>query len=319
MNAAALSVASLSREFKGRSVVTDVSFSIHPGQIVGLVGPNGAGKTTTVRMCSTLLAPTSGTVTICGVDAIRHRRQARRHLGIVLGGEAGFYNRASVRDNLLFFADVFAVPHSQRHRQVDKSLERVGLAARANDPVQELSRGMKQRLHIARGILAEPKVLMLDEPTNGLDPEISIGIRRLIRELTGEGMGVLITTHLLTEMEELSDTIHVLQGGRIIASGGAAHIAQQAGISTVSTCSVPLGVEDNLNRLLGALGDHPAVARVAHLPMEARHLVTVSWEDQPQDLKALASDYGLNVEDLGHRRPSLEESYLALVGEETWR
>lgn len=304
----------LHRSFGDRQVVCEVSFTIHPGQVVGLVGPNGAGKTTTVRMCSTLLAPTSGEITICGVDAVRHRREARRHLGIVLGGETGFYNRASVRDNLLFFADVAGVPGNQRHHQVAASLARVGLEDRATSPVQELSRGMKQRLHIARGILANPTVLMLDEPTNGLDPEIAATIRSLIRELTAEGIGILITTHLLTEMEELADQIHVLIGGRIVASGGAAAIASKAGIDTVSNFSTPLGVEEPLTCLLEQLRAHPSVARVAHQAMDARHQVTISWAGAPENLSAMAEAHGLMLDDLGHRRPSLEESYLALVG-----
>ena len=164
-----LSARQLTRRFRNTTTVNNVSFEIHPGQIVALVGPNGAGKTTTVKMCSTLLAPTSGTITVCGIDATRRRRQARQHIGIILGGETGFYRHASVKDNLLFFADVAGVPSRSRRSRVEEALAQVRLTDRMFDPVGELSRGMKQRLHIARGLLSRPQVLLFDEPTNGLD------------------------------------------------------------------------------------------------------------------------------------------------------
>ena len=176
-----LSARQLTRRFRNTTTVNNVSFDIHPGQIVALVGPNGAGKTTTVKMCSTLLAPTSGTITVCGIDATQRRRQARQHISIILGGETGFYQHASVKDNLLFFADVAGVPSRSRRSRVKDALAQVRLTDRMFDPVGELSRGMKQRLHIARGLLSRPQVLLFDEPTNGLDPEISVEIRALIR------------------------------------------------------------------------------------------------------------------------------------------
>ncbi|UQF82609.1 ABC transporter ATP-binding protein [Rothia mucilaginosa] len=155
-----LDAAQLSRVFgKGENTFTAVdrvSLRVSSGEIHALLGPNGAGKTTTVQMCSTLLTPTSGSLTVKGVDAIAHPQRARRHVGLALGGENGFYPRASARDNLLFFADVAGVSGRARRHEVEHALARVELTDAAARPVQEFSRGMKQRLHIARALLGSP-------------------------------------------------------------------------------------------------------------------------------------------------------------------
>ncbi|RAV32835.1 ABC transporter ATP-binding protein [Corynebacterium heidelbergense] len=315
-----LEATALRRVFAGSPApaVDGVSLSIRAGQIVGLVGPNGAGKTTTVRMCSTLLVPTSGALEICGVDALRRTRAARAHIGLVLGGESGFYQRASARDNLLFFADVLRVPTAERPARVDRALRQTGLLDRAHDRVGDYSRGMKQRLHIARGILNNPDVLLLDEPTNGLDPEISADIRALIRELTAGGMGILLTSHLLTEMEELSDVIHVIMGGTLRASGTAGDIARAAGVQKVTTFTTAIGTKTATANLLARLDKRADVARSSTVHLEARQVCSVSWSEPPGDpagiVEQAGEQVGVRIKDLSTRQPNLEESYLALVG-----
>ena len=218
-----LDAAQLCRTFgKGEhafTAVDNVSLSISSGEIHALLGPNGAGKTTIVQMCATLLTPTSGAVRIDGVDALAHPQRARASLGLALGGDTGFYPRASARDNLLFFADLAGVSARKRRNQVASALERVDLADVAAKKVQEFSRGMKQRLHIGRALLGEPKLLLLDEPTNGLDPDISLTIRQLIRSLADDGTAILLTSHLLGEIEELAHRVTVIGAGRVAVSG----------------------------------------------------------------------------------------------------
>lgn len=206
---------------------------INPGEIVGLLGPNGAGKTTTVRMCATLLTPTSGRVFVDGIDAVAHPSAARRRTGLVLGGDAGFYSRASARKNLLFFADVAGVRTGDRRKRVADALAAVSLTDRANDPVRDFSRGMKQRLHIARALLGRPSLLLLDEPTTGLDPQIAVEIRALIRSLADDGAGILLTSHHLGEVEQLADRVQVIAQGREIAAGTVAEIAAASGSATL--------------------------------------------------------------------------------------
>ena len=216
-----------------RHAVNGVTVKINPGEIVALLGPNGAGKTTTVRMCATLLSPTSGRITVAGIDAIKNPKAARKITGLVLGGEGGFYSRATARKNLLFFADIAGVPSRDRQRAVTSALEAVQLTDRADDKVREFSRGMTQRLHIARALLSKPSLLLLDEPTTGLDPEIALEIRRLVRSLAGTGVGILLTSHNMYEVEDLADHIQVIAVGQQIAAGSVADIAKAAGLPPV--------------------------------------------------------------------------------------
>ena len=182
-------VRSFGKKDRAFVAVEDVSLDVGAGQVHGLLGPNGAGKTTTVRMCATLLAPTSGEVWVDGIDAVRHPERARSRLGLVLGGELGFYPRATARDNLLFFADIQGLDARRRHSAVMDALERVGLVEAASRKAGELSRGMRQRLHLARALLGSPALLLLDEPTTGLDPDVALQVRDLVRELAQRERG----------------------------------------------------------------------------------------------------------------------------------
>lgn len=301
----------LRREFGERVAVDDVSIRIDPGEIVGVLGPNGAGKTTTVRMCATLLAPTSGTVRVDGVDAVASPRAARRRTGLVLGGDAGFYARAAARTNLLFFADVAGVPGGERRARVESALDAVGLRDRAGDAVRTYSRGMRQRLHIARALLGEPRLLLLDEPTSGLDPQVAAETRALVRALADSGRGILLTSHHMAEVEQLADRIHVLADGRQIAVGSVAEISSASGVSRVTTFttdSLPTDLAGALDGLAGPLdvSDHAG-----------RWTVRVPWrDDSREDLieRWCVSVGGAVPVDLVTRTATLEESYLALVG-----
>lgn len=199
--------------------VDDLSLSLGAGEVHGLLGPNGAGKTTTVRMCATLLTPDRGQVVVVGIDAVRRPERARRELGLVLGGDLGFYPRASARDNLLFFADVAGVSSRARRDEVDRVLARVALSDRADEKVGSYSRGMKQRLHVARALLGRPPLLPLDEPTTGSDPDSALQVRDLVRELAEDGAAILLTSHSLPEVEELATVITVIGAGRVAVRG----------------------------------------------------------------------------------------------------
>ena len=259
------------------TAVDNVSLSISSGEIHALLGPNGAGKTTIVQMCATLLTPTSGTVRIDGVDAIAHPQRARESLGLALGGDTGFYPRASARDNLLFFADLAGVSARKRRTQVASALERVDLADVAAKKVQEFSRGMKQRLHIARALLGEPKLLLLDEPTNGLDPDISLTIRQLIRSLADDGTAILLTSHLLGEIEELAHRVTVIGAGRVAVSGTVADVAAHAGISATTVGRVGANAGPVLQELTRSLGD---AGTLLLTPRGSEWEITVYWNER---------------------------------------
>lgn len=322
MTEAVLEAEHLARTFdRGRfQAVADVSLRVGAGQVHALLGPNGAGKTTTVRMCATLLLPTSGSVRVDGVDAVAHPRRARRRLGLVLGGDLGFYPRASARQNLLFFADLQGVARGERASAVDGALEQVGLSDAADRRASALSRGMRQRLHLARALLGRPRLLLLDEPTNGLDPDISLQVRQTVAEVAASGVGVLLTSHTMPEIEELADTISVIGAGRIEVRGTVADVARHAGVLAVTTLTLPgraAGLDEELRGVLGR------GVVVTQRPSSSNWALTVSWPvdggQQAVDagrraLSALLERHGLGEpDDLLTRPASLEQAYLALA------
>lgn len=300
----------LRREFGDRVAVEDVSVGIERGQIISLLGPNGAGKTTTVRMCATLLTPTSGSIEVAGINAIVNPRAARKKTGLVLGGDTGFYSRASARKNLLFFADVAGLKGNERKSRVSEALEAVSLADRGNDPVREFSRGMKQRLHIARAMLAQPELLLLDEPTTGLDPQVAADTRSLVKELADRGTAILLTSHHMGEVEQLADRIQVIASGREIAQGSVADIAAASGVVGVSTFSS----RDSVATLSEYLGTETSELEISE--QAGRWQVRVPWLDtaRPELIESWFIRDGKEIPlDLISRRATLEESYLALV------
>jgi ABC-2 type transport system ATP-binding protein len=197
--------------------VRDVSFEVEYGELFGLIGPNGAGKTTTIKMLTTMLLPTSGKASVLGYDIEKEVTRIREKIGIVLGGERGLYTRVSAVDNLRYFADLYGVPQKVRDKRVKELLEFMGLSDRAHDRVETFSKGMKQRLHLARGLINDPEIIFLDEPTTGLDPEIARDTRKMIKDLIEKGKTILLTTHYMFEADELCKRVAVIRNGEIVA------------------------------------------------------------------------------------------------------
>lgn len=303
----ALQLVDVLRRFADRVAVDHVSLRLDRGQVLALLGPNGAGKTTTVRMASTLLTPDAGQIQVAGVDALRHPRQARAHTGLVLGGDRGFYMRASAVENLRFFADVAAVPGRRREAMVRSALEAVSLHDRADDKVSSFSRGMVQRLHLARALTGEPALLLLDEPTNGLDVAAARDVRAVVRTLTDRGCGVLLTTHIMAEAETLADRIDVIDHGRITVTGTTSEVAEAAGVHAVSMVVL---AGDLAPTQLDALTHLPAVKAVNVTALHGRTAVAVVWGQNANPELLEPFTHGANVTT---RPPTLEESYLALM------
>jgi ABC-2 type transport system ATP-binding protein len=290
-----------------------VDLEVNPGEIFGLLGPNGAGKTTLTKILSTLLLPTSGTATVLGHDVTREALALRPRIGLVLGGERGLYNRISGRENLRYFADLYGVPLAERDRRIQEVLEHIGLADSADRRVEEYSRGMKQKLHLARGILHRPEVLFLDEPTIGLDPKSARETRKLIRGLVAGGVTIFLTTHYMFEAEELCQRIAVLSRGRIVARDTVAGLRQLVGGDRTIELEA-YGFDDNEITTIKGL---PGVSRVVAEEFGPRLRLTLrvrTRELKPQDLsERLTGHPELTVRE---RRTSLEDIYLDLVEEE---
>src|SRR5437763_9678011 len=183
--------------------VRGISFEVGEGELFGLLGPNGAGKTTTIKMLITLLLPTSGSARVLGHDVVDEAREVRRKIGYVFGGDRGLYERLSALDNLRYFAELYGVIGRAQKRRIAEVLELVDLTGREKERVEGYSRGMRQRLHIARGLLHDPPVVFLDEPTIGVDPVGARELRATIASLTEAGKTVLLTTHYMFEADSL--------------------------------------------------------------------------------------------------------------------
>jgi len=208
----AISVHDLIRDFNGLRAVAGINFEVEPGEIFGFLGPNGAGKSTTIRILTGQLRPTSGQAQVMGCDVVEQREQIKPQIGVVFE-YLNIYERLSARDNLRFYARLYRVNKSR----VEEVLMQVGLADRAGDKINTYSNGMKQRLLIARALLHEPKVLFLDEPTKGLDPNVARDIRAIVTSLASQGMTIFLTTHYMEEADQLSDRVAIISQGHIIA------------------------------------------------------------------------------------------------------
>ena len=208
--------------------VRGISFMVNKGEIFGLLGQNGAGKTTTIKMLTTLLAPTSGVCKVFGYDSFGQEKQIRKRINFIFGGEMGVYRRLSGRDNLRYFANLYLLDTETRERRINEILELVELTDAADRLAETYSKGMIQRLQIARGLINDPEILFMDEPTVGLDPLGARMLRDIIRKLRDEGKTVLLTTHYLPEAEELCDRMVILDRGEIVARGTPAEIKGDA-------------------------------------------------------------------------------------------
>ena len=282
-----------------------VSLSIPHGEVHGLLGPNGAGKTTLVKILSTVLLPTSGRAEVCGHDVVTETRQVQPLIGIVFGGERGLYTRLTGRQNLEYWGALYRLPSAEVRRRSDRLLDRMGLADKADRRVETYSRGMKQRLHLARGLIGDARVLFLDEPTTGMDPVAAREFRALIGELKGEGRTILLATHDMVEAEALCQRVTLIDKGRVIATESPRSLAQ------MMSRHQRIDIEGADPGLLDALETMPGVAAVLRDGATAR--IQLSAEDATQPVLRLLVDRGITT--VRTSLPSLEEVYLGLIGE----
>ncbi len=303
----------LFREVTRTEALKGVDLEVERGSIFGLLGPNGAGKTTLTKILSTLLLPTSGTALVLGHDVVRETSWLRPRMGLVLGGERGLYNRISGRENLRYFADLYGVDPSERDQRIQEVLERVDLVDAADRRVEEYSRGMKQKLHIARGILHRPEILFLDEPTIGLDPKNARETRKLIRSLVTDGVTIFLTTHYMFEAEELCPKLAILSRGRIVARDTVEGLRHLVGGDRTFEAEA-YGFEDREVEALRNLSGISKVVLEEFGPVQ-RATMRVRLEETSLDSvrTTLSGHPELSVRE---RRTSLEDVYLDLVEEE---
>ena len=291
-----------------------VDLEVREGELYGLLGPNGAGKTTLVKILSTLLLPTEGDAIVAGHDVRTDAEAIRGKVGVVLGGDRALYWRLTARENLWYFSQLYDIPGGVARERIETALEEVGLTDRADDRVEDYSKGMKQRLHIARGLLTNPRILLLDEPTIGLDAHAARGLRSLVRKLVDEhARTVVLTTHYLYEADELSDRIGVLHKGKLIAVDTAArlkavHAGERALLVDVRDPT------DALEKSLAAFAGVQGVSRALTPDGATRFRLTGSLADD--DIPSVAAEAARAGKLLGIRaeEPSLEDVFVKLTG-----
>jgi ABC-2 type transport system ATP-binding protein len=294
------------RKRDARIVALDgVSLEIPSGEIHGLLGPNGAGKTTLVKILSTVLVPTSGRARVLGHDVVDEARAVRPLIGIVFGGERGLYWRLTGRQNLEYWGALYKLSGAETRRRAQSLLERVGLEDKANERVESYSRGMKQRLHLARGLVGDAKVLFLDEPTTGMDPLAARDFRALIGELKGEGRTILLATHDMVEAETVCNRVTLIDRGTIIAT------ESPRSLGRVISRFQRIDVEGAEPSLLERVRNLPGVHSISETDGSAR--IEIAEEGATGAVLKTLVDAG--VTSVKTSLPSLEEVYVHLIGD----
>ncbi|OLF13982.1 ABC transporter [Actinophytocola xinjiangensis] len=292
------------RPITGTIALDHVNLIVEYGEVHGLLGPNGAGKTTLCKILATILLPTAGTVTVCGSDVVTDPRAVRRRIGIVLGGDRGLYGRLTARQNLRHWGALYGLHGTALRSRIDELTERFGLTTRQHDRVETFSRGMKQRVHLARGLIADPELLLLDEPTDGLDPVAATEFRALVGQLRAEGRTILLTTHNMAEAEQVCDRVSFIDNGTILDADPATLSALVSRYERIDALGVTEPTRARVSTIAG-------VERVEDLP---DGYVRFHATDRPAATAVLRALVDAEVTRIRNSEPSLEEIYLHLMG-----
>jgi ABC-2 type transport system ATP-binding protein len=303
-----LVVHELTHSYGDLVAVDGVSFAVAPGETYGLLGPNGAGKTTTISMVAGLIHAESGSVTVQGRVMGPSEVEAKRSIGLV-PQDLAIYPELSARENLTYFGKLQGMRGKELARRTDEVLELIGLRDRAKDPTKEYSGGMKRRLNIGVGLLHRPTLLILDEPTVGVDPQSRNSILESVEALSGEGMAVLYTTHYMEEAERLCDRIAIIDSGRLQAEGTRDELIRLTG----GVDHIRIGGSGNIAAAAEALSALPAVEGVN----AERHALSLTVHNAPAAVTSIitaATGAGMSLSDVEISRPDLESVFLHLTG-----
>lgn len=298
----------LTKVFNGRKAVDSLDLEIEEGEFFGLLGPNGAGKSTTVAMLSTILRPTRGTVTIAGYDIKRQAKEIRRLIGVV-PQEFGLYDELTAAENLAYFGKLHGVEGGKLKVRIEELLRLVQLQDRANDLAKTFSGGMKHRLNLVVGLIHEPKLLFLDEPTTGLDPQARLAVWELIKRFQSEGVTILLTTHYMEEADYLCERVAIMDRGKVIALDSPARLKRSIGkleVIEVKARKVTKKVLNELRKLKGV--------RKAARTTEGLRVLTPAANEVMARVVTLASFAGVQIDSLNVAQPTLEDVFIKLTG-----
>ena len=301
----------LVKRYPGTLAVAGLDLNVGQGEIFGLVGPNGAGKTTTLRILATLLAPTSGHAEVAGIDVRRNPDAARRVLGF-MPDVFGVYDDMKVWEYLDFFARCYGIPAARRRRMIGDLLDLVDLGGKRDFYIQGLSRGMQQRLCLAHTLVHDPQVLLLDEPASGLDPRARVELRELLRELRSLGKTIVISSHILPELEELCTAVAIVDHGQVLAHGKVSDIERRLRYGAVLRVRV-LGDGDALETARAQFASDPRVASVAILDDGQIELGFRGDDEGAAQLLAAAIGAGIRIAAFSRAASDLEELFLQVT------
>lgn len=309
----AVEIENLEKTFGNTKVVEGLMLDIWPGEIFGLLGPNGAGKTTTIRMILTLMKPSAGRIRVWGLDVQTQAREVRQILGYV-PQEKAVDRYLTAREHLRLVADLYHLTRARALRRIDEVLELVDLTGKADSVVNEYSGGMKKKLDIACGLIPNPKILVLDEPTLGLDVDSRIRIWEYIRRLKKDGLTILMTTNYLDEADELCDRIAILDRGRLAALGAPEELKKGLGGDRVTVKFQP--GQSGLDRMEEALkGKLPFIHDIKRAPDGGELEIRVaSNEEALAPIIQQIQERGVVIQEIHYSRPSLEDVFITFTG-----
>jgi len=303
-----ISVKSLKKKYDSIDALKGISFDIHDGEFFGLLGPNGAGKTTTISILSTIVVPDSGEVSIEGFDLRKNPNDCKRVIGVV-PQEIALYNDLSAYDNLLFWGSLYNVPKNELVKRIDETLQLFGLADRKNDLIKTYSGGMKRRINIASALLHKPKILFMDEPTVGIDPQSRNLIFEVLEKLHKDGMTIVYTTHYMEEAERFCNRVAIIDNGQIIAQGTLDELRNSGTMKETISISF-LNLNDDLfNKVAGDWIDLKRVANTIHF-------YTMNVKSDLSKITLRCNELGLDINHIEIQKINLETIFLNLTGKQ---
>jgi ABC-2 type transport system ATP-binding protein len=302
-----LAIEHLRKDYRDLTAVKDLSLHLEKGDIFGFIGPNGAGKTTTIKICATLLQPTSGAVYVDGLDINKHTDAVRGLIGY-MPDFFGVYDNILVREYLDFFAAAYKIPRPRRETTINDVLELTDLTTKRECYVDELSRGMKQRLCLAKTLLHDPKLLLLDEPASGLDPRARIEIKELLKELRAMGKTILISSHILPELADFCNKVGIIEQGELIVSGHVGEIMRKL----QGGKALDIVFVDGGERAMALLSQLPDVKSVTQIDRTVRVAFSCEEVDNSKILAALIAQ-GCQVQSFAETQVDLEDIFMKVT------
>lgn len=301
-------VRNLYKRFKKFEAVRGVTFAIEKGEIFGFLGPNGAGKSTTISMLAGILKPTRGDIEVAGYSLMKQPMEVKRRIGLV-PQDIALYPKLSARENLNFWGMLYGIPKPVLSRKVDEVLQLVGLSQRADEPIKDYSGGMKRRINMAAGVLHQPEVLILDEPTVGVDPQSRNHIFEFIKQLNQSGTTIIYTSHYMEEVEHLCRNVTIIDRGEIVAAGTKEQLLQTVGEKQEIIITSAFINDELLAKLHATLQGRPMLIE--------NDQIKILTEDADQILTSLLSNYivtGIAVSKIEIKKPNLETLFMKITG-----